>query len=74
MNAIMELCDFHGLLPLVRGLVQLVQEIVALALPVQLLGVLLEMGEPASALELQESCPCSSVSRDTTRQRGTVPQ
>lgn len=62
----MELRDFHGLLPLVRGLVQLVQEVIAPTRPVQLLGVLLEMGACASALELQESCPCAPAGSEAT--------
>lgn len=53
----MELRDLHGLLPLVRGLVQLVHEVVAPALPIQLLRILLKMGQCVSALGLPDSGP-----------------
>lgn len=41
-DAVMQLSHSHSVLPLTGGLVELVQEVVALALLVQLLGLLLE--------------------------------
>lgn len=49
----MEFSDFYGFLPLTRGLVELVEKVVALAFLVQMLGLLLKKRvhvSPATAL------------------------